>query len=289
MFKAPMAILLTMAVSLSTAEVEAQQKPAEKSAVRPLQVGNLTLGLGQPAIIVSTSGQDEASVLKETQQAAQTSEVNIVELRVDKLDFATDARRVMQLGQAMRRDLKGKPLLLTFRTQGEGGEKAPGDALYSELYQQWLAAGFADMIDIEMHIGEQPMRKLVAAAHQKHIAVVMSWHDFNHTPPNEEMLKRLEWQAAQGADVLKIAVMPKTPEDVNRLTTITWQMRQRSDRLLLTMAMGGQGTISRISGEIYGSNLTFGSLGQASAPGQLAVGVLWQTLKALHEASATSR
>ena len=280
MLRAPLALLMMMAVSAAAA---APSSPR----VRPLEVGNLTIQQGKPAIIVSTTGADEASALKLARQAAQTPQVQMVELRVDKLDFATNVDKVTQLGQAMRRELNGKPLLLTLRTQAEGGSLAPDDASYIALYQQWLEAGFADLIDIEMRIGAQPVERLVAQAHRRHVAVILSWHDFHGTPENAEMLQRLTWQAAHGADILKIAVMPKTPLDVNRLTEVTWQMRQRSDKPLLTMAMGGLGAVTRLSGEVFGSNLTFGTLDEASAPGQLEVQALDQALNALHQAKAS--
>ncbi|WP_313571039.1 type I 3-dehydroquinate dehydratase [Pantoea piersonii] len=279
MLKAPLALLM-MAVSATAAEPSSSQ-------LRPLQVGNLTIQQGKPAIIVSTTGNDEESALKLARQAAQTPQVQVVELRVDKLDFATHVDKVTQLGQAMRRELKGKPLLLTLRTKEEGGSLSPDDASYIALYQQWLEAGFADLIDIEMRIGAQAVDQLVAQAHQHHVAVILSYHDFQATPDNADMLRRLSWQAAHGADILKIAVMPKTPQDVSRLTDVTWQMRQRSDKPLLTMAMGGLGAVTRVSGEVFGSNLTFGTLGEASAPGQLDVQALDQVLTTLHKANAS--
>jgi len=280
MMRTPLALLMMVAVSAAAAEPPASQ-------VKPLQVGNLTIQQGKPAIIVSTTGADSESALKLARQAAQTPEVQVVELRVDKLDFATHVGKVTQLGQAMRRELKGKPLLLTLRTEAEGGSLSPDDASYIALYQQWLAAGFADLIDIEMRIGAQAVDRLVAQAHQHHVAVIISNHDFNATPDNAVMLQRLEWQQAHGADILKIAVMPQTPQDVSRLTEITWQMRQRSDRPLITMAMGGLGAVTRMSGEVFGSNLTFGTLGEASAPGQLEVQALDQALSTLHKANAS--
>ena len=280
MLKAPLALLMMMAVSATAAE-------PSSSPIRPLQVGNLTIQQGKPAIIVSTTGNDEESALKLARQAAQTPQVQVVELRVDKLDFATHVDKVTQLGQAMRRELKGKPLLLTLRTKEEGGSLSPDDASYIALYQQWLEAGFADLIDIEMRIGAQAVDQLVAQAHQHHVAVILSYHDFQATPDNADMLRRLSWQAAHGADILKIAVMPKTPQDVSRLTDVTWQMRQRSDKPLLTMAMGGLGAVTRVSGEVFGSNLTFGTLGEASAPGQLDVQALDQVLTTLHKANAS--
>ncbi len=41
------------------------------------------------------------------------------------------------------------------------------------------------------------------------------------------------------------------------------------DYPVVTMAMGRMGLLSRISGQIFGSCITFGTLGKASAPGQL--------------------
>ena len=35
------------------------------------------------------------------------------------------------------------------------------------------------------------------------------------------------------------------------------------------MAMGDLGKVTRISGEVFGSCLTFGTVGDASAPGQI--------------------
>ncbi|MEZ3498415.1 type I 3-dehydroquinate dehydratase [Pantoea sp. KPR_PJ] len=280
MLKTPLALLM-MAVSAAAA------KPLS-TRIKPLQVGNLTIQQGKPAIIVSTTGADSDSALKLARQAAQTPQVQMVELRVDKLDFAMQADKVTQLGQAMRRELKGKPLLLTLRTEAEGGNLSPDNDRYIALCQQWLAEGFADVIDIEMRMGAQAVDRLVAQAHQRHIAVILSCHDFTATPDNADMLNRLAWQEAHGADILKIAVMPKTPQDVSRLMDITWQMRQRSDRPIITMAMGGLGAVTRLSGEVFGSNLTFGTLGEASAPGQLEVEALDQALDTLHEANTSS-
>jgi 3-dehydroquinate dehydratase-1 len=51
---------------------------------------------------------------------------------------------------------------------------------------------------------------------------------------------------------------------------------------LAVMAMGDLGKVTRVSGEIIDSVFTFGSLDQASAPGQIPVEQLAQILDALH-------
>ena len=41
--------------------------------------------------------------------------------------------------------------------------------------------------------------------------------------------------------------------------------------------------ISRLCGEVFGSSLTFGSVGKASAPGQVGAKELANVLKLIHE------
>ena len=49
------------------------------------------------------------------------------------------------------------------------------------------------------------------------------------------------------------------------------------------MSMGQLGMISRVTGQLFGSALTFGSAQQASAPGQLSVQVLRNYLKTFEQ------
>ena len=71
---------------------------------------------------------------------------------------------------------------------------------------------------------------------------------------------------------MKIAVMPGDPGDVLTLLSVSWEMKSRYARQpLIAISMGALGAVSRISGEIFGSAMTFGTAGQASAPGQISV------------------
>ena len=74
-----------------------------------------------------------------------------------------------------------------------------------------------------------------------------------------------------GGDVVKLAVMPETGEDVLRLMAASLDMRERyADRPFVTMSMGPMGAVTRISGGLTGSAITFGTAGEASAPGTAA-------------------
>jgi 3-dehydroquinate dehydratase-1 len=104
--------------------------------------------------------------------------------------------------------------------------------------------------------------------------VVASNHDFDATPPAAEIVARLEAMEAAGADVAKIAVMPRSAADVVTLIAATESRHRVAGIPLITMSMGALGAVTRIGGGTFGSAATFATVGAASAPGQLpAVGV----------------
>jgi 3-dehydroquinate dehydratase-1 len=113
--------------------------------------------------------------------------------------------------------------------------------------------------------------------------VIGSYHNFDATPSDEELEKRLEIIAASGVDIPKMAVMPQDKMDVLRLMTFTLREQQKLGKPLITMSMGKLGSISRVSGEAFGSSVTFGSIGQESAPGQIPVNKLEEMLEMVHQ------
>ncbi len=74
-----------------------------------------------------------------------------------------------------------------------------------------------------------------------------------------------------GADVAKVAVMPRDPQDVLTLLAATYRAGQTIGVPLITMSMGGVGSLSRIMGWVYGSAATFAVGKDSSAPGQIAI------------------
>jgi len=94
----------------------------------------------------------------------------------------------------------------------------------------------------------------------------------------------LEQIRESGADVVKLAVMPQNMWDVLHLLEETNRFHENHpDHPLITMSMGVKGGISRVAGEFFGSCVTFGAGGQASAPGQLPVKQLEEILHILHQ------
>jgi len=257
--------------------------------VTPLQIGTLRIGEGAPRTIVPITGATAEQALQQAAAIAASPATDLAEWRIDYLDIATDGKALVTLGKRIARTLDGKPMILTFRTQAEGGSKPTSDADYAALYATLLRGGFTQLIDVEMFRDPERVAALVAQAHTAGVKVVMSSHDFLATPAREEIVARLLRQEAMGADVLKIAVMPRDAGDVLALLDATWQVRQRSSKPLLTMSMGGTGVVSRLAGETFGQALTFGMIGTPSAPGQVEVEQLQQVLQVIHASSQAGR
>ena len=100
------------------------------------------------------------------------------------------------------------PILFTFRTAKEGGEKAISNEAYQNLNLAVAKSGFVDLIDVEAFTGDEIVTNIISKAHDFNVKVVSSNHDFDKTPEKEELIRRLCKMQELDADIPKIAVMP---------------------------------------------------------------------------------
>ena len=248
----------------------------------PVRVRNVRIGEGMPKICVPVVGVTEEEIRRQT-EAAKSAGADVAEWRGDWYRDILKEEKVADVLREMRTILGEIPLLFTFRTQPEGGEKQIEINKYEDLNRFVTETGCVDLIDVELSAGEETVRSLVAAAHACNVRVIASSHDFAKTPEKEEMIRRLIRMQELGADILKIAVMPESPADVLTLLSSTEEMhRLYARRPLITMSMSQEGLVSRLSGEVFGSALTFGAAGKTSAPGQVDAGRLREVLELLH-------
>lgn len=229
--------------------------------------------------IVPITAKTKEQALAQAQVIANTADADLAEFRIDLLSFASDTKQVIALGHELKKILGNKPMIATIRTKNEGGQLEISDADYGRTYQAYLKNPFMDWLDVEMFRDQKVVSEIVQKAHQKKVLVVMSNHDFQKTPSQDEIEKRLLKQDQMGADILKIAVMPKSKQDVFTLMNATLKVSQQTTKPLLTMSMGQLGTISRVATANMGGSYSFGMIGQASAPGQIDVTKLKQILK----------
>lgn len=242
-------------------------------------VGNVTLGEGRPKIIVPLVGKTADSILEAAEQARDL-DCDLIEWRIDFYEEVATPQKVAALSHQVKQAVQ-KPLLVTFRTKKEGGELELPDDQYFAIYKEVLTQGAADLLDLELFMPAEEVASTIELAHENGVKVVMCNHDFDATPSQEEIVRRLSLMEEKGADICKIAVMPQSNKDVLTLLAATAEMKEKATRPLITMSMGALGMVSRVSGEAFGSAATFGAAKQASAPGQVPVSVLREILATL--------
>lgn len=246
-----------------------------------VRVRNVVIGEGMPKICAPVMGASVQEILDSARLVA-ASGADIAEWRADWYETAA-LKDILCMLEKLRGILGEMPLLFTFRTLEEGGHKPIERAGYIELTAGAAMSGMADLADVELFTAGEKTEHVIEAAHTAKTAVILSSHDFQKTPGTAEMISRLQKMEALGADISKIAVMPKTNQDVLALLSATAEFSAYAKRPVITMSMGRLGALSRISGEVFGSAVTFGSAGQASAPGQLEISALKRMLLTLHE------
>ncbi|QGF25257.1 type I 3-dehydroquinate dehydratase [Raineyella fluvialis] len=257
--------------------------PRKETAVRTVRLRNVSLGEGRTKVIVPITGRTSDELVAQASELVR-HDLDIVEWRVDFLDVAPNVEQVVAAGRRVVEALDGTPVLFTFRTADEGGEKAITPADYVQLNLGVIESGLVDAVDVEQFFDAEAGDAILAAAHAAGVPVVGSNHDFQATPPADEIVARLVAMQDRGMDVAKMAVMPTDAGDLLRLLEATWTMASRHDKTpVITMSMAGLGVVSRMAAQVFGSSATFAMVGRASAPGQVPVEELQPILRLIAE------
>ena len=248
-----------------------------------VKVRNIEIGAGIPKICVPIVGVTKEEIIAEAKTFDSIPD-DVVEWRVDWFENVFEFDKVEDVLKDLREALGETPILFTFRTSKEGGEKAIEPEPYKELNIQAAKSGYVDLVDVEVFTGDEIVKEIIENAHACGVKVVASNHDFDKTPEKDEIVRRLQKMQELNADIPKIAVMPTCKKDVLTLLSATEEMyTDYADRPIITMSMAGTGVISRLCGEVFGSALTFGAAKKASAPGQMGVEDLKTVLELLHK------
>lgn len=243
----------------------------------PVTVQNTTLGEGIPKICVPITGTTAEEIAAQAKAIAEKAP-DLVEWRFDffGIEFTKEAEEILD---SICEIFSHIPMLFTFRTLEEGGNRALFQEGYEKLLLQAANCEKISLIDVEL---ERTDEKLIKNLQNLGKKVLVSRHYFSNTPDNWEMEDIFCRMEALGADLLKLAVMPQQLSDVVRLMETTKKMSKACTRPLISMSMGALGAMSRICGEKTGSVLTFGAVGATSAPGQIEIEELRRLLKLLH-------
>lgn len=250
--------------------------------VKTVKVRNVIIGEGIPKICVPIFERTEEEILSEAKHVASL-EPDVVEFRADRFENYCEHDSIRNVLAGLRDILGEIPLLFTLRTKDEGGEAEVGRTVYADLIVKACESGLVDMADVEV-LRQDDAETIIEAAHSFGVIVVASHHDFEKTSTKDEILKDLKEMQKTSADVLKIAVMPQGIGDVKVLMEAAEEMvNEHADRPVIAISMSEKGTVSRIAAEAFGSAMTFGAASKASAPGQIGVEELRESLEDFHE------
>jgi len=253
---------------------------------RTVRLGTAQVGAGAPVVIVPLVATSTGALVEQARAALGAADV--LEWRLDHMaDLSPEG--VVAAGRALAGAAGSIGVLVTYRTGAEGGARTDdaGDVeAYVERYRVLLDEHLVAGVDVETALGPAVVAQVVAAAHHAGAVVVGSSHDTTATPSAEQIVSRLVAMAAAGVDMCKAAVTPHTPDDVLTLLAATLTASRRLDQPLVTVAMGPLGVVTRLAGQTFGSAATFGTVGPASAPGQVDAVVLRQVVDLVHHALA---
>ncbi len=222
-----------------------------------LKIGTVTLGR-VPRLVAVWARADHRA------QALPITGVDLWEARVDLWE-TDDLPRVRRQIGLLRATL---PVIVTIRGRAEGGKASDSAANRVSRYKALL--DLADAVDIEM-AERAVVRSLKRACESQHKTLVLSYHDFERTPPLKSLQARIRCAEDMGADVVKLATMLQSNVDVIRLAEAQASHPRRN---LATMGMGAVATLSRLLLASLGSVLVYGAFEKAVAPGQANVSEL---------------
>ena len=250
-----------------------------------IQVQGKPIGGGTlPIIITPLVGKTQADILDEV-AAIIPKKPDLLEWRIDFFESIGDIPAVIDTALAIRKAAGGVPVLLTRRNVTEGGQPLPiKEPAVVAMYTAACQAKCVELIDYELSNAPADLQALREVSKANGIGMIMSYHNFQMTPDAATLDSKFVAAKKLGADVGKVAVMPTNDLDVLELLAATSRAREALDIPLISMSMGGVGSLSRIMGWVYGSAATFAVGKSSSAPGQIAIEDLRTTLAVVRQA-----
>jgi 3-dehydroquinate dehydratase-1 len=209
-------------------------------------------------ICVSIATTGDVSLLKEQADRAFSLGADFAEIR---FDFVSPNR--MQAAIDAVRGIRSKAVF-TLRSKDQGGKFAGSEQERIEWLKK-LAEQKPMLLDVELDTIKENDE---LADFLEKTPILVSWHDFQQTPPSDELADILSEMRIY-SNYVKVVTTAKSVEDSLRLLEL---YESTTGLHPVIFAMGDAGIVSRILCTIVGNApFTYTSLEKAVAPGQLTV------------------
>ena len=253
--------------------------------------------LRTPALVCVLRSLSVEKALNAIMRGADAVELRVDLLRRDERDVAR-VRDFVSVFKDFRCDAH---VILTNRAASEGGSFEGTEEERMNLLAELMEVVDADAVDVEFMAEHEMRSEIIRIAHDRNASVILSFHDFSGMPAADSIENMAHEMHAEGADIAKIAVTPKTAEDALTLLRITLKLSHsslndslndrsgaharnaRNEKKVAIIGMGKIGKHTRVIAPIYGSALTYGFPDDDGevAPGQLSISAMRGMLNAL--------
>lgn len=213
-----------------------------------------------PAICASVIDENLDSMRKSIAKAKSLG-ADLVELRIDKLDDFSGWKNLLETEE---------PNIVTNRSRKEGGYFK---GMESERVEALLEAIDMEVsgVDIELSTSEDLRDSVIDKARGKNTSVIMSHHDFEKVPPEEKLMDKAEQMNNSGCEFIKIVGFSNNSQDSLNILQFLIKSQKEFETPIVAFAMGEKGTLTRLTAPLLGSPITYASVEEKAAPGQLDV------------------
>ena len=176
---------------------------------------------------------------------------DLAEIRLDRMRLSPkDMKKVFS---------SGKNIIASFR---------PGRVSDKERLEQLKMAidNGAAYVDVELDSSSDLKNKIIKYAKSNRCKLIISYHNYDATPPKEKLYKIVDKCKALSPDVIKIACKSNSKRDNARLLSLL-----DSDVDMIVIGMGKEGVITRFLAPRLGAFCTYVSVSEKvrTAEGQL--------------------
>ncbi|MDP2920721.1 MAG: type I 3-dehydroquinate dehydratase [Dehalococcoidia bacterium] len=159
-----------------------------------------------------------------------------------------------------------KPWIACNRLVEEGGKWQGNEARRIEKLLQAIELG-AKIVDVE--VNAKNVENIITFI-KKRATCLLSFHDFEKTPPLDRLKQAVQKEIKLGADICKVVTFAHSFEDNLAVLRL---IREFPGTRVVAFAMGPHGMASRVLSPLAGADFTYGAVekGSESAPGQIPV------------------
>jgi len=180
---------------------------------KQIRIRGVVVGGPLPLICLPLVAESGAELIDQAAGLAALKP-DLIEWRADGFGAVEDVAACLSALGELRRTIGEIPLIFTCRIDQEGGMRTLAQGKRLEVIVAAITSGTIDLVDIELCNGPEFIDAVRKHTQAHRVALILSYHNFKETPDETFICNKLlaAWQA--GADIPKLAVMPKDYGDV---------------------------------------------------------------------------